>query len=721
MTTPQIWLLLVLLCTSAVKRTVPSACDRVEMLRRFDAALAEEEGPERLRLLHYANMLVPPGDPMPGPCWFAYKIRTNMAVEHQKLSEIAAAIRWGRIALSGAILASNSDGPGDAGDWVLPALNLADLLLVWTAAEPERLSEADALWSYISQRTSYDRSLRVRSTTQVPYIVPTRGRMEGVMDRLRRGLYILSLDETLDGSWSSVSSPQNLTHWFPTYPLHYHLLDARDTMRIAASISRVYWRCTPSIAWTAPRLRRRALLRTRGTVSEGAASGGSEGTASEGTASEGTTSEDTASESSSVRIRIGFLSKFLFASHSLGKHIRGIIATIDRTKYQVVLIHVGNQRVAYDDVIRVSHPGTTDIDTWISDDLQQLAVSRSRVAELDLGVLVYADIGMEATSYFLSFSRLAPIQIATWCFPASLATGQIDYFISADGLEPDGTSARSHYWEQVVQFRRANPWFFYAEDALPNKAKIPAEYKFEFHSATAPPGSSPWDMSGRHIYLIPQNPIKIHHTMDWALTTLLRRDPLGILVMFHHELLESRFSRGAKESHGRAEGGGGGGGGGGSGSGETHASTFPAGELGHRILLIRRVNQYKFRELLATADVVLDTWPWGGWTTTIQAIAARTPVVTFPGRDARSRFSLHALRSMGPMFEQDLVAHSAKDYVEKALRAGSDEKWQLAFAAGLTDENCSVMLEDKGAPLAWDAFISRAVRLYRQQEALSEN
>ena len=76
---------------------------------------------------------------------------------------------------------------------------------------------------------------------------------------------------------------------------------------------------------------------------------------------------------------------------------------------------------------------------------------------------------------------------------------------------------------------------------------------------------------------------------------------------------------------------------------------------------------------------------------------------------------------MGPMFEQDLVAHSAKDYVEKALRAGSDEKWQLAFAAGLTDENCSVMLEDKGAPLAWDAFISRAVRLYRQQEALSEN
>ncbi len=677
-------LALIVLIGAAAGRVLP--CDHVEMLRRFELALAETEGPDRLVMLQHANMLAPRGNPMPGQCWFAYKIRTNMAVEHKKLSEIAAAITWGRIALRGAILASNSNGPGDPGDWLLPALNLADVLLVWTAAEPASLLEADALWSYINQRLGYDRSLRVRSMTQVPYIVPTQGRMVSVMGRLRRGLRILSLDKTLDGSVSSTSSPQNLTHWFPTYPLHYHLLDAHDTMRIAASIARAYWRCTPSIAWIAPRLRHQEPLRS---LNQG------------------------------TRIRIGFISKFFFVTHSLGKHIRGVITTLDREKYQVILIHVDSQREYSEDVIRVSRPGAipgaADEDVWISDDLQRLAVSRRRISALHLDVLVYADIGMEAMTYFMSFARLSPIQIATWCFPASLATGQIDYFISADGLEPDSTSARSHYWEQIVQFRQANPWYFYSEDAFPNKAKIPLEFEFEFRSANSPPNSQPWCMSGRHIYLIPQAPIKIHHSMDWALAALLRQDPLGVLVMFHHELIEKRFSRiKAKEQYGHY---GGSGDDGCSSLNESAASAFPAEELGHRVLLIKRVDQYKFRELLASADVVLDTWPWGGWTTTIQALATRIPVVTFPGHDARSRFSLHALRSMVPTFEKDLVAHSAKDYVQKALRAGSDKKWQLAFAASLTDKALSVMLEDKGAPAAWDSFISRAFRLYRKEQA----
>ena len=48
---------------------------------------------------------------------------------------------------------------------------------------------------------------------------------------------------------------------------------------------------------------------------------------------------------------------------------------------------------------------------------------------------------------FLSFARLAEIQIATWGFPQSLATSAIDYFVSFDPLEPDHTASFEHYNE----------------------------------------------------------------------------------------------------------------------------------------------------------------------------------------------------------------------------------------------------------------------------------
>ena len=213
-------------------------------------------------------------------------------------------------------------------------------------------------------------------------------------------------------------------------------MDAADTMRIAAVFPTIL-RAAKGVSFSSPDMVETAVSSFR-------------------------LQESSVIPSDPLKIRVGFLSRFLMRSHSLGQHIRGVMQHLDRSKFHVIAIHIKNDAESYglDDMI-----GLADEDISISSAVSNLHESRIRVAGTKLDVLVFPDIGREAVSYFLAFSRLAPVQIATWCFPASLGTGQIDYFLSADGLEPDSV-AGNHYWEQLVQFRGAPPWFFLKEDAL---------------------------------------------------------------------------------------------------------------------------------------------------------------------------------------------------------------------------------------------------------------
>ena len=83
-------------------------------------------------------------------------------------------------------------------------------------------------------------------------------------------------------------------------------------------------------------------------------------------------------------------------------------------------------------------------------------------------------------------------------------------------------------------------------------------------------------------------------------------------------------------------------------------------------------DRYEFRKILGQVDVILDTCPWGGWTTTLQALAAGTPIVTFPQSDSRSRFVTNIYENYLSSVPRDLIATSADDYVNKAIDAGNN-------------------------------------------------
>ena len=75
-----------------------------------------------------------------------------------------------------------------------------------------------------------------------------------------------------------------------------------------------------------------------------------------------------------------------------------------------------------------------------------------QVAATELDVLFYADIGMDPTTYFLAFSRLAPVQCVTWGHPVTTGIPNIDDYLSSDVFEAPG--AEAHYTERLIRLPR---------------------------------------------------------------------------------------------------------------------------------------------------------------------------------------------------------------------------------------------------------------------------
>ena len=74
---------------------------------------------------------------------------------------------------------------------------------------------------------------------------------------------------------------------------------------------------------------------------------------------------------------------------------------------------------------------------------------RSIIEEQKLNILIYCDIGMAPDTYFLSYSRLAPIQCNTWGHSDTSGIDTIDYYISSKYYEKD-INPEENYSEKLV-------------------------------------------------------------------------------------------------------------------------------------------------------------------------------------------------------------------------------------------------------------------------------
>lgn len=244
-------------------------------------------------------------------------------------------------------------------------------------------------------------------------------------------------------------------------------------------------------------------------------------------------------------------------------------------------------------------------------------------------LLYYWEVGTDATNYFLPFFRPAAIQCTSWGWQVTSGIPQMDHYISSHLLEP--ADAQNHYSEKLVLLDTLLTC--YERPAMPESPPNPAHFGFSRQ---------------QHLYFCAQNLLKVHPDFDPLAAEILRRDPQGLLIFVG---IESDFPAGLLR--------------------QRFKQTMP--DLLERIHILPRLREPEFWGLLALADVVLDTPHYGGVNTTYQALAAATPIITRPGAFQRGRYTFGAYQKMGFL---DCVAHSAEEYVNKALQLGTDKAYR---------------------------------------------
>lgn len=360
-----------------------------------------------------------------------------------------------------------------------------------------------------------------------------------------------------------------------TFNLSYHDTNNRD---LQATLAQAYLTACPSLAYAAPHC---AAPRRR------------------------------------ERWKVGFLSR-QFGTNAVGWCFHGVLRHMPREDIAVTALRFGESGDPLWQSI------VSDVDSAIVLPAR-LAAARERIAALELDALVYTDIGMEPLTYFLAFSRLAPLQCVLAGHPDTLGIPALDLYISCDLQEP--SDAGVHYSERLVRLPGAPTYY--------DRPRLPSPLKPR--SAFGLPDTAP-------LYFCAQTLIKVHPDMDALFAGILTRDPEGLLLLpsgYTPQLvdrLRDRFAR-------------------------------TLGPLADRVRFLPTMSHNDFMNAMALADVSLDTRPFGGGNTSWQAIAAGTPVVTWPGRFLRGRYTQALYRLAGV---EDTIVDSADAYVETAVRLARD-------------------------------------------------
>lgn len=347
---------------------------------------------------------------------------------------------------------------------------------------------------------------------------------------------------------------------------------------------------------------------------------------------------------------------FLVTQSNEGVFLRcmgGLIDGLDRERVTPV---VASSRPGLDR-IRKSLTGEVElVDTTRRFDY---AIDRLRAASLD--ALYFWEVGTDALNYFLAFQRLAPLQCTGWGWPVSSGAPEIDYHITSAALAPDGADA--HFCEALARLPRLPG--YYERPPVQARAKAPEHYGLP---------------SGARFYLCPQNLRKAHPDFDAVLGDLLAADPKAVVAFVHYkapragDALLARWRR-----------------------------TLP--EFTDRLFVLPRCAAEDYPDLLASADVLLDTPYFGGANTAYDAFAFGAPVVTRPGTAPRTRYTAALLAEAGI---DECVVDSDDAYVSTAVRIAGDGDLAASIRARMRDA-CDRLFENRAAITQLEDFFEQRV------------
>eukprot|EP00904_Undaria_pinnatifida_P008479 jgi/Undpi1/4761/HiC_scaffold_18.g08114.m1 len=118
----------------------------------------------------------------------------------------------------------------------------------------------------------------------------------------------------------------------------------------------------------------------------------------------------------------------------------------------------------------------------------------------------------------------------------------------------------------------------------------------------------------------------------------------------------------------------------------------------------------EFHTLLASADVILHPFPFGGSKTAADGLSLGVPVVAMEGDALPGRMAFSLYKTMGMEGKGDqgcCVANDRESYVKLAIRLGQDSRYRQ-WAGDLIGRRSSALWERRDVVVEWARFLSKA-------------
>jgi CRISPR-associated protein Csy1 len=358
------------------------------------------------------------------------------------------------------------------------------------------------------------------------------------------------------------------------------------------------------------------------------------------------------------RIRIGFVSAF-FRESTVGNYFVSWITDLPADTFDVHVYHLHGTRDSVS--MRLKEAAS------VFRECPRLMPSRvaRTIRDDGLDVIVYPELGMDATTFVLGALRLAPVQCTGWGHPVTTGHPAIDVYFSSEAMEPPG--AQRFYSERLVMLPGIGTRY-----SMPDVPERRTREQFGL----------PED---RPLYLCPQSLFKVLPDDDALFARVLAAVPEAGLVMCNGrndhvtQLYRARLAS---------------------------ALARQGVDAAARVYWLPTLSHGDYLRANAVCDAMLDTTHWSGGNTSIDAIAAGLPIVTIEGDFMRSRQSAAMLRMAGA---GGLIARSHDDYVAKAVAIVRDRAWRAQQVAAMTAGRAGIF--DDARPVRALADALRALYL----------
>jgi predicted O-linked N-acetylglucosamine transferase (SPINDLY family) len=318
-------------------------------------------------------------------------------------------------------------------------------------------------------------------------------------------------------------------------------------------------------------------------------------------------------------LRIGYIASTL-SNHSVGWLSRWLFNYHDRSNFEIFIYHVDQKdnqnfnRKFFRDKVDVAH---------------YLDGKSFEIADLirrdEIDILVDMDSLSLSTTYEVMCHKPAPVAV-TWLGWDTSGCPEIDYFIADPYVLP--TDAEEYYRTKIWRL----PQTYLAIDGF--EVQVPTKRRFDYQI--------PEDAV---VYLCAQKSYKHHPDILRLQMEIIKQVPNSYLLVKMRANPESLMK----------------------------IYRELANEVGISMEQLRFIqpdpDEMTHRANLQLADVVLDTFPYNGATTTLETLWMGVPLVTKVGQAFVARNSYAFMQQVGVT---EGIAHTDAEYVDWGVRLGND-------------------------------------------------